>query len=177
MVSRKGWNVKWMTSEQGQAIAAWASCALAVIAIIFALTVALIEQRRANRELQLTAEAEKRRRVTFVDTVLSVSMQAVELIVEARDSLIDEPDGDGCFPTAMRLADDLRPLNDTILSLRHASPFDANIAISLARIFRAIEAAMAVSGDNVLDARRRWFRQWEVLSEERRTLKEELLAP
>ncbi len=165
----------WMISEAGQAIAAWASCALAVVAVIFALTVALIEQRRANHDRRIAAESERRRRVTFVDTAMNVSRQAIELIEDAEGSLADEDEIATCYQTASLLSDELRPLEDTIVSLRYATPYDADIAISIAKTYRAIEAAINVSGANVLTSRREWRRCASVLNEERSTLRESLM--
>jgi hypothetical protein len=162
----------WMVSEAGQAMAAWASCALAVVAVIFALSVALIEQRRANEERRIIAESEEKRRTTFVDAALNVSEQAMDLIYEAEGGQVDEDETGECYVAASLLSDELRPLEDTVASLRQATPFDADIAISMSKIFRAIEAAMNVSGANVLASRREWRRCANVLAEERNVLRD-----
>ena len=164
----------WMVSEAGQAMAAWASCALAVVAVVFALGIALIEQRRANEERQAAAHSEEKRRTTFVDAALNVSQQAMDLIYEAEGGLVDDDETGECYAVASLLSDELRPLEDTVASLRQATPFDADIAISMSKTFRAIESAMNVSGARVLTARREWRRCANVLAEERNALRDSL---
>jgi C4-dicarboxylate-specific signal transduction histidine kinase len=63
------WN--WATSPVGSAVATWGSDILSLLAIVIALGVALLEQRRANVERVAEAQRERARETRYIETAKS----------------------------------------------------------------------------------------------------------
>ena len=88
----------WATGDAGQAVATWMSALLSLLAIVVALKVALVEQRRANeekiRELMKEREAQERqfaieqlRKSRFIHNCLAILDIAQVSLSDIRQSI------------------------------------------------------------------------------------------
>ena len=141
------WN--WATSSDGQTTATWLSAILSFLAIVIALIVALVEQKRANAErtrevVRQREEHEARLKITSQTRNSFISL-CVELVGEAISVLRTEIDSmrtRGHSYVTWNLNDGIPhlivPIHTSLTSLQSVWQDDAKLVLTLSRSVRTL---------------------------------------
>jgi len=128
-----------MKSADGQAAATWLSAVLSLVAIILALLVALVEQRRSNREKLSETRRDRERLDRFIGVVTDAIAGG---LAEFDQMTANVAAGQQIAVELSELRRRLVSRIDVLETIRPAAPLDADLLLCLARAQRAMNAVM-----------------------------------
>lgn len=129
--------VTWALSDAGTATATWIADIVAVVALAVALSVALVEQRRANADARKVETAAAQNRHQFLHTAMVVLTEADGLIVQEQDKVLDLSSRSDPVPIS-KLPYLIEPLLEALNALTHSAPREGDLVLTLSRSARLL---------------------------------------
>ena len=140
-----------MSSGEGQAAATWGSAILSLLAILIALYVFIVEQRRANAERLTAIEAETRERQRietaesdrsrqFLDLCVDLITEAIRMVQGELERIEADPATYVDWNVDSGVPHLIIPVRDSMAALQSIRQHDVKVVLVLSRTVRTLHA-------------------------------------